>query len=113
VYQTRKAKVSGSIPESGSHNRRSNLFTKRDKSNRCFSSNFLLTLWINGIIRLSKKEKMRTETKCPKCGGFDGYEQIKNVVRGAGWFVRGQDMRVLFCRICDVEIIEYEVIIPD
>ena len=45
---------------------------------------------------------MRTETKCPKCGGFDGYEQIKNVVRGAGWYVRGQDMRVLFCRICDV-----------
>jgi hypothetical protein len=56
---------------------------------------------------------MRTETKCPKCGGFDGYEQIKNVVRGAGWYVRGQDMRVLFCRICDVEMIEYEVIIPD
>jgi hypothetical protein len=40
---------------------------------------------------------MRSEPKCPKCGGLDGYEQIKNVVRGAGWYVRGQDMRVLFC----------------
>jgi hypothetical protein len=56
---------------------------------------------------------MRSEPKCPKCGGLDGYEQIKNVVRGAGWYVRGQDMRVLFCRICDVEMIDYELINPD
>ena len=57
---------------------------------------------------------MRTETKCPKCGGFDGYEQIKNVVKGSvWWFLRGSDVRVLFCRNCDVEMIEYEVIIPD
>jgi len=41
---------------------------------------------------------MRSETKCPKCGGFDGYEQIKNVVRGAGWLVNGRDIRVLFCK---------------
>ncbi len=56
---------------------------------------------------------MRTETKCPKCGGFDGYEQIKNEVRGPGIFMSGYIKRVLMCRICDVEMIEYEVIIPD
>ncbi len=56
---------------------------------------------------------MRAEPKCPKCGGLDGYEQIKNVVRGAGWLVRGEDIRVLFCRICDVEMTDYELINPD
>jgi hypothetical protein len=55
---------------------------------------------------------MFTEIKCPKCGGLDGYEQIKNVVRGAGWFVSGKDLRVFFCRTCDVEMIKYEVNIP-
>ena len=56
---------------------------------------------------------MRSETKCPKCGGFDGYEQIKNVVRGAGWLVNGRDIRVLFCRNCDVEMITSKVITPE
>ena len=52
---------------------------------------------------------MRSETKCPKCGGFDGYDQIKNVVKGAGWYVRGQDVQILVCRNCDVEMIDYWV----
>jgi hypothetical protein len=49
---------------------------------------------------------VRSISKCPKCGGLDGYGQFKNVVKGAGWYLRAQEVQVLFCRNCDIEMID-------
>lgn len=48
---------------------------------------------------------MTSRSKCPKCGGLDGYGQLKNVVKGAGWFLRAKEIQVLYCRKCDIEMI--------
>jgi hypothetical protein len=38
---------------------------------------------------------------CPKCGGTDYFLSQRNVVKGAGYFLRGSMPELNICRVCD------------
>ena len=38
---------------------------------------------------------------CPKCGGSDSFISQRNIVKGAGIFMRGKMRSVAVCKVCD------------
>jgi hypothetical protein len=38
---------------------------------------------------------------CPKCGGSDSFISQRNIVKGAGVFMRGKMRSVAVCKVCD------------
>ena len=38
---------------------------------------------------------------CPKCGGSDSFISQRNIVKGAGIFMRGRMRSVEVCKVCD------------